>query len=114
MISEPGDYDRAARLAITTEPEGFLRGLPPEVAFTRWLETRTTPLPGEQDRICDTIAELNHRDGLGVPWALIVEAQTRPASDFTEQALTCCGSASSSDTAHTTATGSTSAWPWSC
>jgi hypothetical protein len=90
-MSEPGDYDRAARLAITTEPEGFLRwlvpGLPPEMTFTRWLETRTTPLPGEQDRICDTIAELNHRDGLGVPWALIVEAQTRPASDFTERAL---------------------------
>lgn len=52
-----GDYDQAARIAIKLDPEGFLRWIvpefPPQLVFTRWLDTRTIPFPGEHVSICD-------------------------------------------------------------
>src|SRR5262245_53436294 len=55
-------YDQAARYAVKLDPAGFCRwllpGLDPAVEFRGWLDTRTLPFPGEQDRTCDTVAAL--------------------------------------------------------
>jgi hypothetical protein len=90
-MSEPGDYDRAARITMKLDPERFLRWmepkLPAELVFTRWLDTRKIQFPAEQERICDTVAELCHREGMAVPWVLVAEAQTRPDPQFSERLL---------------------------
>jgi hypothetical protein len=83
--------DQTARFAVKLDPPGYLRwllgGAGAELGFTRWLETQTIPLPGEPDRRCDTVAELIPADGLGPPWAVVVEIQTRPDPDMPDRLL---------------------------
>jgi hypothetical protein len=83
--------DQTARYTVKLEPGGCLRwlleGVEPPLTFTRWLETQTIPFPGEPDRRCDTVAEMVPADGLGPPWAVVVEVQTRPDPDMPERLL---------------------------
>jgi hypothetical protein len=85
------EYDQAARFAVKLNPDGFVRwllsGADPGWRFDGWLETQTIPFPGEPDRRCDTGARLAHADGLAPPWALVLEAQTRPESAFPDRLL---------------------------
>jgi hypothetical protein len=84
-------YDQGSRLGIKLDLPGFLawqvRGLDPDLHYTRWLETQSIPFPGEADRRCDTVAELEHASGLQPPWALVIEAQTQPDPDIFERLL---------------------------
>jgi hypothetical protein len=84
-------FDQAARYMVKGDPQGFLRwllpGLDPDLAFARWLDTGTIPFPGEPDRRCDTVAELLHKSGLGPPWALVAEFQTRVDAEIFERLL---------------------------
>ena len=74
-------YDQAARYAAKLDPDAFLHwllsGVAPGWKFASWLDTQTIPFPGESDRRCDTVARLEHADGLAPPWAVVVELQTR-------------------------------------
>jgi hypothetical protein len=84
-------WDQAARYAAKLDAPGFFRwlleGAVENLTFTRWLETQTIPFPGEPDRRCDTVAEVHRADGLGPPWALVVEFQTEPDPDMQERLL---------------------------
>jgi hypothetical protein len=76
------DFDQAARYAAKTDPAGFLRwllpDLDPRLAFRGWLDTRRLPFPGERDRTCDTVADLEDTGGAGRRWAVVVEFQSEP------------------------------------
>jgi hypothetical protein len=84
-------WDQAARYAAKLDAPGFCRwlleGAVENLSFTRWLETQTIPFPGEPDRRCDTVAETHLADGLGPPWAVVVEFQTEPDADMQERLL---------------------------
>lgn len=84
-----GAYDQAARYAVKLEPKDLFAWLLPgaDLAFARWLDTQTIPWPGEPDRRCDTVAELVPAGGLGPPWVVVLELQTRPGPDLPERLL---------------------------
>src|SRR5262249_10512658 len=48
------------------------------LTFDGWLDTRSLPVPGEEDRTCDTVARLIDPAEPESPWAVPVEFQTRP------------------------------------
>jgi hypothetical protein len=48
-----------------------------QLRFVRWLDTRLT-LPGQPERVCDTIAHVQRVDQGGFPWAIPVEFQVAP------------------------------------
>jgi hypothetical protein len=60
---------------------GFLRWLVPEgpeaLSFLRWVDTRTLPFPGEAERTCDTVADLEDT-AVGLRYALLLEFLTEP------------------------------------
>jgi hypothetical protein len=80
MTANP--FDQGARYTAKLDPPGFLRwllpGLPSELQFHDWLDTRSIPFPGDPDRVCDTVAAIRHTSGMGVWWAMPIEFQTRP------------------------------------
>jgi len=84
-------YDQAARFAVKLDADGFLRwllsGMDADMRFRGWLDTQTVPMPGDPDRRCDTVAELAHGGGQAPPWAVVLEAQTRPDSDLPDRLL---------------------------
>jgi hypothetical protein len=84
-------FDQSSRYAAKLDPLGFLRwllpGLPAAMEFLGWLDTRTIPLPGEPDRICDTVAELADPRQLEARWALVLEFQTEPRGDILDRLL---------------------------
>src|SRR4051812_36260280 len=45
--------------------------------FVRWLDTRLT-VPGQPERVGDTIAHLERLDQDGLPWAVPLEFQVEP------------------------------------
>jgi hypothetical protein len=72
-------YDKAARYAAKVDPSGFLHWLlhePAGLTFAEWLDTRTIPFPGEQDRTCDTVARLDRVAKRATPVACVVEMQS--------------------------------------
>ena len=77
------DFDRAARYVVKNGPQDALRWLlprlPASLRYSRWLDAQSAPRPGEPDRRCDTIMELD--DQAGQPWACVVELFTEPDSD---------------------------------
>jgi hypothetical protein len=83
--------DQATRYAAKLDPVEFLRwllrGMDPDLRFARWLDTRRLPFPGEPDRVCDTVAELEHVSGTAPPWALVVEFQSQPEPEMSERLL---------------------------
>jgi hypothetical protein len=79
------EYDQAARYAGKhLDAEGFLRWLVPHAmavrVFRRFLDTRTLTFPGEPDRTCDTVAELDDQQGEAPPVALVIDFKARPES----------------------------------
>jgi hypothetical protein len=81
-MSEPNDYDRAARYQAKVEPAEFLGWAldesPDRFRFVRWLDTRTIPFPGSADRTHDTVAHLERTEPPGEPWAIPLEFQYEP------------------------------------
>lgn len=71
--------DQAGRYLIRLEPTSFLEwalGLPNDRPYFRsWLDTRSSPFPGEPDKVRDTVARLEALEQGGEPWALVTEVQ---------------------------------------
>ena len=76
-----GVYDQTARMAALAEPEAVVaRVLRDELVVLRfrgWLETRTTPRPGDRDRTADKVAALDDDRDPARPWLLVFEFQSR-------------------------------------
>ena len=57
-----GVFDRAALFAAATDPHAVIRrllaGQGAGLTFREWLDTRTTPLPGDRDLTADRVAAL--------------------------------------------------------
>src|SRR5262245_42237626 len=77
-------YDQASRYAAKLDPPGFVRWVlrSAQVLFRRWLDTRRLPFPGEADRTCDTVAELEDPGEPGVLWAVPIEFTLEPDGDL--------------------------------
>lgn len=77
-----GVFDHAARFAAQADPEAVpLRLLAAEgrrFAFREWLDTRTLPLPGGQDRTADLVAAMDDPVSPYVPWLVVLEFQAQP------------------------------------
>jgi hypothetical protein len=84
-------FDKASRCVAKIDPAGFLRwhspGLDVALPFTGWLDTRTLPMPGERDRICDTVAGLSHATDPNQCWAVVFEFKVGPEHGMLEQLL---------------------------
>lgn len=76
-----GVYDQTARSAVLLDPDALLRrlltpaGLP--FAFREWVETRTTPPPGDRDLTADRVAALTDPAAPDRPWLLLLEFQSQ-------------------------------------
>ncbi len=74
-----GVYDQSARWVAEQEPEAITQrllrdtGLP--LRFRKYVNSRTTPPPGETERTADLVAELKDVQG-GGPWLLLHEFQS--------------------------------------
>lgn len=77
-------YDQASRYAAKLDPPGFVGWVlrSAQVVFHRWLDTRRLPFPGEADRTCDTVAELEDSAEPGVLWAVPIEFTLEPDGDL--------------------------------
>ncbi len=84
-----GVYDQAGRYVIKRRPGAFFRWRAPPMWATgrwlRWLDTRTLPFPGEPDRVCDTVAEFEHRAEPHRRCLVDVEVQAEPDADMLER-----------------------------
>jgi hypothetical protein len=78
---DPTTYDEAARYLLGRAGAGvfawLLRLGPDRVRFDGWIQNQLT-VPGVKQRLCDGIARLADLDRGGVPFAALVEIQTRP------------------------------------
>jgi len=83
-----GVFDQASKYAVKADPPGFLAWALPRLAararFVGWADTTQLAFPGEPDRVCDTVAELEPLDG-GPRRLADVEAQTTPEPDILER-----------------------------
>jgi len=90
-VATRNKYDQAARFAGKLDPMGFLlwllAGMDQFLRFSRWLDTRRLPIPGQADRVCDTVADLVDANGLTPPWAVIVEFEGEPDPEMPERLL---------------------------
>src|SRR5690349_15356028 len=79
-------FDQASRRLALLDPPGFLAWLltnfAQSIRFVRWLQTRTTPSPGDPEQIGDTVAELEGVGEPAPPWLFPVEFQTEPDPDM--------------------------------
>jgi hypothetical protein len=85
-----GVLDQASRYAAQADPEvvlRHLRGLDASLRFRRWVDTRTTPRPGQTDRTADRVAELSADDATDRPWLLIFEFQSQHDEDKLDATL---------------------------
>jgi hypothetical protein len=84
-----GVYDQAGRYVIKRQPSAFFTWRAPALwlawKFVRWQDTRTLPFPGEPDRVCDTVAELEHRTDRQRRCLVDVEVQAQPDADMLER-----------------------------
>lgn len=80
-----GVFDQAARYAAQEDSEPvvrrLVRGLRESLRFREWVESRTTPLPGERDRTADRVAALHDESNPDQPWLLLLEFQTEHDPD---------------------------------
>lgn len=83
-----GVFDQASHYAVKLDPAGFFAWRVPRFAarfeFLGWLDVSTIAFPGEPDRVCDTVAEFELRDG-GSRRLMDVECQTEPDGDMLER-----------------------------
>jgi hypothetical protein len=74
-------YDQVARYLLVRRNPLIIRWLlrlqTEQVRFDEWMQTQLS-LPGVAERICDGIAKLADLDRGGLPFAAILEIQTRP------------------------------------
>ena len=84
-----GVYDQAGRYVIKRRPSAFFTWRAPALwaawNLTRWQDTRTLAFPGEPDRVCDTVAEFEHRAAPHRRCLVDVEVQTGPDVDMLER-----------------------------
>lgn len=84
-----GVYDQAGRYVIKRRPSAFFNWRAPPLwaawKWLRWLDTRTRPFPGEPDRVCDTLAEFEHRAEPQRRCLVDVEVQSEPDADMLER-----------------------------
>lgn len=84
-----GVFDQASHYVLKSDPAAFfdwqLSRFVENHVFLGWLDTTTIAFPGEPDRICDTVAEFAHRDGMGARFLLDVEFQSEPHPDMLER-----------------------------
>ncbi len=84
-----GVYDQAGRYVIKRRPGAFFTWRAPALwaawKLIRWQDTRTLPFPGEPDRVCDTVAEFQHRAEPHRRCLVNVEVQARPDADMLER-----------------------------
>ena len=75
-------FDQASRFAVRLDPLGFLvwafRVPDDAIAFRGWLDTRGIAFPGATDRTGDSVARVEHPEGIEPPWAIAVEFQREP------------------------------------
>src|SRR5437899_2066550 len=84
------DYDRTSKAAVRLHPTGFFRWLLGDAVrliFRDWYETTPPPLPGDEDRICDTVALFDDPDDPGQPVVVDLEFQTENDSEILERML---------------------------
>jgi hypothetical protein len=84
-----GVFDQASHYAVKLDPEGFFAWRLPQFTaqftFRGWLDVGAIAFPGEPDRVCDTVAEFEPRDGVGARRILDVECQSEPDPDMLER-----------------------------
>jgi hypothetical protein len=75
-------FDHASRKAARLDPVGFFCWLLTDfgtwLRFARWLDTRTTPKPGERESTGDTVAELLSLLRVEAAFLFLLEFQTDP------------------------------------
>jgi hypothetical protein len=80
-----GVLDQAARYAAQADPEAavgrILRGVRVSFRFRAWVDTRTTPRPGQRNRTADRVAELVDGGAPDRPWLLVFEFQAQHDPD---------------------------------
>jgi hypothetical protein len=80
-----GMFDQSARYATQAEPEAVLSRLLSRTGATlrlrEWVDTRTTPLPGERDLTADLVAALVNESQPDQPWLLVFEFQAQHDPD---------------------------------
>src|SRR5262249_33365642 len=80
-----GVYDQAARYAFRAEPRAVVQRkllqAGSRLVFRELVDTRTTPLPGERDRTCDSVVTLDDAACPDEPWLLVVEFQAEHDPD---------------------------------
>jgi hypothetical protein len=80
-----GVLDQAARYAAQADPEvvvgRLLRNTDASLRFQWWVDTRTTPRPGQPDRTADRVAELVEDNNPQQPWLLLFEFQAQHDPD---------------------------------
>ena len=76
-----GVYDQAARWAVEIEPHATIQRLLHDTGlalrFSDWVDSRTTPPPGEEDRTADRVAALIDDRWPDGPWLLLAEFQAQ-------------------------------------
>jgi hypothetical protein len=80
-----GMFDQAARYACRAQPAvvaaRLLRGLRERLAFVRLHESKTNPLPGQRERIADSVLALDNLDAPASPGLMILEFQSGEDED---------------------------------
>jgi hypothetical protein len=75
-------FDQSSRRIAVMDAPGFfgwlLTDFDAHLRFNRWLQTRTTPNPGDPEQTGDTVAELLPVGDPAPPWLFPVEFQTEP------------------------------------
>jgi hypothetical protein len=86
-----GVFDQAARYATLAEPAPVLSRLLTATGaplhFREWVDTRTTPPPGERDRTADRVAALVNESAPDQPWLLVFEFQSQHDPDKLDATL---------------------------
>lgn len=76
-----GVYDQSARHAaqadLTPVLRRLLRGGKASLQYSHWVDSRTTPLPGERDLTADRVAVLTDAANPAQPWLLLMEFQAQ-------------------------------------
>ena len=85
-----GIFDQASRFATFAEPIAPLKRLCRDfslrIQFREWIDSRTTPLPGDRDRTADRVAAVSDGDTSQL-WILLQEFQAQENADKLEITL---------------------------
>jgi hypothetical protein len=88
--AQANPFDHASRGLLRRASPALLWWLlkvsPSQAQFVRWLDTRLT-VPGQPERVCDTIAHVLRVDQDFYPWAIPIEFQVAPDGRMFGRAL---------------------------